>query len=94
MPGFGGPQGGTRETCNWIAAAAVADGRPATLVDYVPVYASPIGAGFAYWPAIACGSSREDGRLALLLAALTAGAHHARERRDRSLRRPARDPAA
>lgn len=50
MPGFGGPQGGTRETCNWIAAAAVADGVPATVVDYVPVYASPIGAGFAYWP--------------------------------------------
>jgi Catalytic LigB subunit of aromatic ring-opening dioxygenase len=52
MPGPGGPQGGTRETCNWIAAAAVADGKPATVVDYVPIYASPIGAGFAYWPAI------------------------------------------
>ena len=49
MPSPGGPQGGTRETCNWIAAAAVADGKPATIVDYVPVYASPIGAGFAYW---------------------------------------------
>ena len=49
MPGFGGPQGGTRETCNWIAAAAVAEGRPATVVDYVPIYSSPIGAGFAYW---------------------------------------------
>lgn len=44
-----GPRGGTRETCNWIAAAAVAEGRPATLVDYVPIYASPIGAAFAYW---------------------------------------------
>jgi len=52
MPGPGGPQGGTRETCNWIAAAAVADGKPATIVDYVPVYASPIGAGFAYWPEV------------------------------------------
>jgi hypothetical protein len=52
MPGPGGPQGGTRETCNWIAAAAVADGRPAVVVDYVPVYASPIGAGFAYWPEV------------------------------------------
>ena len=51
MPGASGPQGGTRETCNWIAAAAVADGHPATIVDYVPVYASPLGAGFAYWPA-------------------------------------------
>jgi hypothetical protein len=49
LPGAGGPQGGTRETCNWIAAAAVAEGRPATLVDYVPIYASPIGAGFAYF---------------------------------------------
>jgi len=49
LPGPGGPQGGTRETCNWIAAAAVADRKPATIVDYIPVYASPIGAGFAYW---------------------------------------------
>jgi hypothetical protein len=50
MPSASGPQGGTREACNWIAAAAVADGRPARIVDYVPVYASPVGAGFAYWP--------------------------------------------
>jgi hypothetical protein len=49
MPAPGGPGGGTRETCNWIAAAAVAEGTPATIVDYVPVYASPIGAAFAYW---------------------------------------------
>ena len=48
MPGFGGPQGGTRETCNWIIAAAVADGTKNTIVDYVPVYASPIGAAWAY----------------------------------------------
>jgi hypothetical protein len=52
MPGPGGPQGGTREICNWIAAAAVADGKPAIVVDYVPVYASPIGAAFAYWPSL------------------------------------------
>jgi hypothetical protein len=45
---LGGPQGGTREIANWIAAAAAA-GKPATVVDYVPVYASPIGCGFAYW---------------------------------------------
>jgi hypothetical protein len=51
MPGPGGPQGGTRETCNWIAAAAVAEGTPATVVDYVAVYASPVGAAFAYWRA-------------------------------------------
>lgn len=44
--GYGG---GTGETRNWIAAAAVADGRPGTVVDYVPIHASPIGAGFAYW---------------------------------------------
>lgn len=50
LPAPSGPQGGTRETCCWIAAAAVAEGRAATLVDYVPVYASPIGLGFAYWP--------------------------------------------
>ena len=49
LPDAGGPRGGTRETCNWIAAAAVAEGRPATIVDYVPLYASPIGAAFAHW---------------------------------------------
>jgi hypothetical protein len=48
MPGFGGPQGGTRETCNWIAASGVCDGSKSTIVDYVPVYASPVGAGFSY----------------------------------------------
>jgi hypothetical protein len=48
MPSFGGPQGGTRETCNWIAASAVADGSQATVVDYVPVYSSPVGAAFSY----------------------------------------------
>jgi hypothetical protein len=44
--GYGG---GTGETRNWIVASAVADGKPGTVVDYIPVYASPIGAGFAYW---------------------------------------------
>lgn len=48
MPGAIGPQGGTRECCNWIAAGAVAEGHPSTIVDYVPVYASPLGAAFAY----------------------------------------------
>jgi aromatic ring-opening dioxygenase catalytic subunit (LigB family) len=48
MATLGGPQGGTRETCNWIAAAATADGTPGELVDYVPVYASPVGLGFAH----------------------------------------------
>ena len=49
MPGFGGPQGGTREICNWIAAAGVVDGKAGTVVDYVPVYSSPVGAGFVYY---------------------------------------------
>jgi hypothetical protein len=44
--GYGG---GTGETRNWIVASAIADGQPGTVVDYIPVYASPIGAGFAYW---------------------------------------------
>jgi 3-O-methylgallate 3,4-dioxygenase len=48
MPGFGGPQGGTREICNWVAAAAAAGGSKSTIIDYIPVYASPIGAGFSY----------------------------------------------
>lgn len=48
MPVSSGPQGGTREIANWIAAAAVA-GKPGTVADYVPVYSSPIGCGFAYW---------------------------------------------
>ncbi len=40
---------GSGETRNWIAAAATVDGVPGTVVDYVPINASPIGAGFAYW---------------------------------------------
>ena len=48
MPLSGGPQLGTREFCNWVAAAAVVDGRPWTVVDYVPVYSSPCGMAFAY----------------------------------------------
>jgi hypothetical protein len=49
MPGFGGPQGGTRETCNWIAAAGAVEGTTATIVDRVPIYASPIDAAFAFF---------------------------------------------
>ena len=43
-----GPQMGTRETCEWIAASAMVEGRPQTVVDYIPVYSSPIGTAFAY----------------------------------------------
>lgn len=44
----GGIGSGVGEIRNWIMAAAVAD-RPGKVVDYVPVYASPCGMGFAYW---------------------------------------------
>lgn len=44
----GGIGNGAGETRNWIMAAAIAD-RPGTVVDYVPVHASPCGMGFAYW---------------------------------------------
>jgi hypothetical protein len=49
MPGLCGPQGGTRETCNWIAAAGAVEGATATIIDRVPVYASPIDTAFAYF---------------------------------------------
>ena len=50
MPGLSGPQGGgTRETCSWIAAGAAVEGKTATVVDRVPIYASPIDTGFAYF---------------------------------------------
>ncbi len=48
LPSPGGPQGGSRETLCWIAAAATAEGRPTVVVDYIPVYASPVGSAFAY----------------------------------------------
>jgi hypothetical protein len=49
MPALSGPQGGTRETCNWIAAAGAVEGTSATIVDRVPIYASPIDTAFAYF---------------------------------------------
>jgi hypothetical protein len=49
LPAAGhGPQFGSRETCTWISAAAASEGRPTTIVDYIPVYASPVGNAFAY----------------------------------------------
>ena len=49
MPSAGnGPQFGSRETCTWISAAAASEGCPTTIVDYIPVYASPVGNAFAY----------------------------------------------
>ena len=49
LPTPGGPQGGTRETCNWIGASAMAEGKSAEIVDYIPIYASPVAASFTYW---------------------------------------------
>jgi len=49
MPALSGPQGGTRETCNWIAAAGAVEGTTATIVDRVPIYASPVDTAFAYF---------------------------------------------
>jgi hypothetical protein len=50
MPGLSGPQGGgTRETCAWITAGAAVEGRTATVIDRVPLYASPIDTAFAYF---------------------------------------------
>jgi Catalytic LigB subunit of aromatic ring-opening dioxygenase len=40
---------GVGEIRNWIAASAVVDGMPGTVVDYVDINASPVGVGFAYW---------------------------------------------
>lgn len=40
---------GTGETRNWVAAAAVADGAPGTVLASVDIWASPIGVAFASW---------------------------------------------
>jgi hypothetical protein len=45
----GGVGSGVGETRNWIVAASVTDGVKGTVVDYIPVYASPCGMGFAFW---------------------------------------------
>jgi hypothetical protein len=44
-----GPGSGVGESRVWLVAAAVADGIRGTVLDYVPVYASPHGESFAYW---------------------------------------------
>ncbi len=48
IPQPGGPALGSRETCAWISAAAVSDGRPTTVIDYIDTWASPVGNAFAY----------------------------------------------
>ena len=52
MPSPGGPALGSRETCAWIAAAAVSEGRPTTIVDYIETWASPVGNAFAFCDSI------------------------------------------
>lgn len=44
----GGIGSGSGETRTWLMAAAVA-ARPATVIDYIPIHSSPVGAAFAYW---------------------------------------------
>jgi Catalytic LigB subunit of aromatic ring-opening dioxygenase len=44
-----GPGSGAGESRCWLVAAAVADRVKGTVVDNVPIYASPTGAAFAYW---------------------------------------------
>jgi hypothetical protein len=48
MPCSVGPALGSRETCAWIAAAAVSEGCPTTILDYIETWASPVGNAFAY----------------------------------------------
>lgn len=48
LPLMPGPQGGTREELDWIAASSMAEGSPFTIVDVVNIYSSPIDVGFAY----------------------------------------------
>ncbi len=49
LPSPTGPQGGSRETLCWIAAGGVIEGEPSVVLDYIPIYASPVGNAFAYW---------------------------------------------
>jgi Catalytic LigB subunit of aromatic ring-opening dioxygenase len=49
LPTPSGPQGGSRETLCWIAAAAVIEGERSEVLDYIPIYASPVGNAFAFW---------------------------------------------
>ncbi len=46
---YNGIGSGTGETRNWVAAVATFDGMTGTMIDYIPIYSSPIGTGFAYW---------------------------------------------
>ena len=55
---MGGVGSGAGETRNWIVATAVAEGSAGTVIDYVPVYASPCGMGFAYWDPAPCDAEK------------------------------------
>ncbi len=41
---------GTGEIRSWITVAGAFEGRPATVVDYIPARHAVTGLGFAYWP--------------------------------------------
>jgi hypothetical protein len=43
-------RGGTGEIRSWIVAASAFEGKPATVVDYIPARHTVTGLGFAYWP--------------------------------------------
>ncbi|HWL42102.1 MAG TPA: hypothetical protein VNQ73_04095 [Ilumatobacter sp.] len=45
--------GGTGEIRCWIVASAGFDGRPATVIDYLPLIHSVTGLGFVHWPVAA-----------------------------------------
>jgi hypothetical protein len=48
LPLMPGPQGGTREELDWIAASSMAEGSPFTIADFVNIYSSPINFAMAY----------------------------------------------
>jgi hypothetical protein len=48
LPAMAGPQFGSREILDWIAASSTAEGSPFTIVDMIQIYSSPIDCTFAY----------------------------------------------
>jgi hypothetical protein len=48
LPATPGPQFGTREELDWIAACSMAEGSPFNFIEMFPVYSSPIDVGFSF----------------------------------------------
>lgn len=48
LPTMPGPQFGTREELDWIAASSTATGSPFVIADMIQIYSSPIDCTFAY----------------------------------------------